>query len=434
MTSETNTERLRAALMADEATVPTSALGRMWRTGRSVLGVGAALRRGRRGEAVDAEGAAEIVRSLGGLKGVAMKAGQMLGYVDPSVPPELRSMLALLQTAAPRMGLETVTGVVRGCLGARADALLAGMEPAPVAVASIGQVHRGRLPDGTEVAIKVRHPDIEAALTADFRTAGVGRAIAAITGAGSITDMIGEAREAFLGECDYGREAAHQQAFARLFADDPDIIVPAVEAAWSGDRVLVTRWTPGRSLDEFLAADPDQATRDRVGAALFRLWMRTLYRDGLFHADPHPGNFAIRDDGRVAIYDFGCVRAFDPPLRRGFARLAAATRDDDMTAVASAIGALGGEVPGDAAARAHLRELLRGFFGPLLTPGARRIAADEGLAARDVLRDKRAILKLRLPGRMLFLFRLRFGLYAVLARLQAEVDWAGLEIAWARAA
>ncbi len=80
------------------------------------------------------------------------------------------------------------------------------------------------------------------------------------------------------------------------------------------------------------------------------------------------------------------------------------------------------------------RELLRSFFGPLLTPGPRRIAADEGLVVRDVIRDKQAILGLRLPGRMLFLFRLRFGLYAVLSRLQAEVDWAGHEIQWARAA
>ena len=83
---------------------------------------------------------------------------------------------------------------------------------------------------------------------------------------------------------------------------------------------------------------------------------------------------------------------------------------------------------------AHMRALLRGFFGPLLTPGKRRIASDEGLRAREILHDKRALLGLRLPGRMLFLFRLRFGLHAVLTQLQAEVDWAGLEYGWARAA
>ena len=435
MTSEDReTERLRAALMAGEAAVPTSALGRMWRTGRSALGVGAALRRVQRGESLDPAALLEVVHSVGSLKGVAMKVGQMLGYFDPSLPPELRQMMALLQTAAPRSTFATVAGIVRESLGARAEALLAGMDPEPVAVASIGQVHRGRLPDGTAVAVKVRHPGIDKAIGADFRAAGIGKVVAAITGGATVADTIEEARAAFLAECDYSLEARHQQAFARLFADDPAVVIPAVEAAWSGDRVLVTRWTPGRSLDEFLAAGPDQAARDGVGAALFRCWMRTLYRDGLFHGDPHPGNFAICPGGQVVVYDFGCVRTFDPPLRRGFARLAAATRDDDMDAAAAAIERLGGRASRDAAGRAHLRELLRGFFGPLLTPGKRRIAADEGFGARDVLRDKRAILGLRLPGRMLFLFRLRFGLYSVLARLESEVDWAGLEISWARAA
>ena len=81
-----------------------------------------------------------------------------------------------------------------------------------------------------------------------------------------------------------------------------------------------------------------------------------------------------------------------------------------------------------------MRTLMRGFFAPLLRPGKRRITLDEGLVASEVLRDKRALLGLQLPGRMLFLFRLRFGLYAVLAQLQAEVDWAGLEDSWARGA
>ena len=81
-----------------------------------------------------------------------------------------------------------------------------------------------------------------------------------------------------------------------------------------------------------------------------------------------------------------------------------------------------------------MRQLLRAFFAPLLAPGKRRIEPDAGLAGPGVMRDKRAIINLRLPGRMLFLFRLRFGLYAVLSRLQAEVDWATLESEWAREA
>lgn len=425
-------ERLRAQLLGAQHAVPTSALGRLWHNGRSAARMGAALLRARRGQDFDARAVSVVVRSLGELKGVAMKAGQMLGYVDQSLPDELRAMLSLLQSAAPGTGFAEVAQVVRSSLGARADTLLSGMEQIPIAVASIGQVHRGRLPDGTEVAVKVRHPGIEQALTADFRSAAVGSLLASLGGAATVPALIEEARTAFLEECDFQREARLQAHFGALFADDPVIRVPPVEPAWSAASVLVTRWMPGLGLDAFLAGSPSQSARDEVGAALFRFWVRTLYLQGLFHADPHPGNFALQPDGRVVLYDFGCVRVFDRPVRRAFLRLAAATRADDPDAMADALTALGGRAPLDATGRAMLRRLLRGFFAPLLQAGRRRIAPDEGLDAGQILRDKRALLALRLPGRLLFLFRLRFGLYAVLARLQAEVDWAGLESAWAQ--
>ncbi len=433
MTTEDPVASLRARMLAQESMVPTSALRRMWRGGRSAVGLARQLARGRDGEAIDLAAAAEVVAGLGRLKGMAMKVGQMLGHVDPGVPEELRGMLSLLQTSAPATGFEAVEAEIRASLGPRAEPLLAGMERAPVAVASIGQVHRARLPDGTDVAVKVRHPGIEAAIAADFRSAGVGKLFAAVAGAAAIREVIDEAREAFLAECDFRREAANQRLFARLFADDPVIVVPEVLEAWSSDRVLVTRWIAGRSLAQLLADGPAQPERDAAGAALFRFWVRTLYREGLFHADPHPGNFAFCDHGELVIYDFGCVRRFDTSLRRAFARLAAATRDDDPVAMTAAIVAVGGRVPNDAGGRAHVRALLRGFFAPLLTPGKRRITLDEGMNAKELLRDKRALLGLQLPGRMLFLVRLRFGLYAVLAQLGAEVDWAGLEDSWARA-
>lgn len=432
MKDDEATERLRRELLATASVVPTSTLGRLWRTGRGAAGMGAALLRGRDGETVDAEAVAAVVRQLGGLKGVAMKFGQMLGYVDPTLPEELRSLLSLLQTAAPATGWAQVEAVLRAELGAQAEGLIGGLERAPVAVASIGQVHRGRLPDGSPVAVKVRHPGIEAALTADFRAAGVGKAMGALMGMRGVSGVIEEARATFLEECDYGREAEHQRRFGRIFADDPVIVVPEVMEEWSRAQVLVTRWTPGRSLEAFLAGRPSQAERDAAGAALFRFWLRTLYREGLFHADPHPGNFAFLPKGQVAIYDFGCVRSFAPGLRQGFAHLAAATREDDAEAMAAALVELGGRAPTGAKQKEHVRRLLRAFFGPLLTPGRRRIAADEGLAVRGIVHDKRALLGLDLSPRLLFLFRLRFGLYAVLSRLEAALDWAETEAEWAR--
>lgn len=424
---------LRERLLADHDAIPTSAVRRLWRTGRSALGVGAALLRSRRGDELDLTLLEGVVHELGGLKGVAMKVGQMLGYLDAGMPPELRQMMSTLQTAAPSAPLEEVHEVLREALGERAQELIDTLEPAPLAVASIGQVHRACLPDGTQVIVKVRHRGIEAALRADFRSASLGKVFAAIAGTPAIRDIIEEARTAFLEECDFELEASRQQRFGEIFADDPDVVIPAIEPAWCGPGVLVARFVGGRSLAEFLAAAPAQAERDRIGGALFRFWVRTLYREGLFHADPHPGNFAILDDGRVVLYDFGCVRQFDRPLLQGFARLGEATRRDDPAAMSAAIAGLGGVPPGDDAGREHLRQLLRGFFGPLLHEGARAIAADEGFEARTIMRDKLAVGRLQLPGRTLFLFRLRFGLYAVLAQLGAVLDWSALERSWARA-
>lgn len=415
------TARLRARLLGEERAVPTSSWKRLWRTGR---GLGSALL----ARGFDEADLDKLVTGLGELKGVAMKVGQMLSYVGEGLPPELRATLSLLQTAAPATPFSRVEEIVRAELGARAEALLAGLDPAPVAAASIGQVHRGRW-EGLEVAVKVRHPGVAEALAADFRSARLGGLLGAMIGASTVKELIAEARTGFLEECDFALEGRRQQRFCELFADDAAIAIPPVE--WSSPSVLVTRWMTGRSLDALVAAGPTQSERDRLGEALFRFWFRTLYREGLFHGDPHPGNFAFAADGRVVFYDFGCVRVFDAGFRRAFAALAAAARADDLDAMSGAFQSLGGRAPRDDRGRANLRRFLRGFFGPLLQPGRRRIAPDEGFDARRIMHDKRAALALQPPGRMLFLLRLRFGLYAVLSRLGAEADWGALEAAWA---
>jgi predicted unusual protein kinase regulating ubiquinone biosynthesis (AarF/ABC1/UbiB family) len=424
--------QLKQQLLAADPRLSTSSLGRLWRGGRTALGLGSQLWRSQRGDALDVEAIAQAVRSLGELRGVAMKLGQMLSYVDHSVPAELRSLLSLLQTHAPTTPFPQVAATLRTSLGEeRAAALLAGLAEVPLAVASIGQVHRCRLPDGRDVVVKVLHPGIADAIAADFRSAALGQVVAAIVGTASVPEMIAEARGAFLEECDLGREAEQQARFFALFAADPTIVIPGVEPGYSAAGVLVSQYLPGLGLDDFLARGPSQAERDRAGQALFRFWLRTLYSEGLFHADPHPGNFAFRQDGRIVLYDFGCVRRFDPRLRQGFARLAEATRRDDPAAMAEALAAIGSRPPQSADSRARVRRLLRGFFAPLLSAGRRAIALDEGAEGREVLKDKRAILDLGLPARTLFLFRLRFGLYAVLARLGAQADWSSIEQRWA---
>ena len=431
-------DKLRRRLLSTEAQKPSRGVSRLWKTGRSAAGMAAAVLGGRlRGhgpglEAADLDAVVRLVERLGELKGVAMKAGQILGYVDPSLSPELRDLFSVLQTASPASPFSEVERTLREAFGQRADELLAGLERAPIAVASIGQVHRATLPKGLDVAVKVRHAGIEAALASDFKAAGVGSAIASAmfsAAGGSVRSFVDEARTALLEECDYPLEAARQNEFARLFAGDPEIIIPTVVLEWCGPGVLTTDWRPGHGLEAWLATAPPPTARNRLGEALFRFYVGTLYRHGLLHADPHPGNYGVQDDGRVVIYDFGCVRQFDAATVRAFAALVSAVRDDDLSAMAHALHTLGAS-PGPKMDD-HLRRLLRGFFEPLLVAGPKRIKPDEGIEARQVMQDKRAIMRLALPGKLLFLFRLRFGLYAVLARIEAEADWARLESTWA---
>lgn len=427
-------------LRGEEARPGATGLRRFGRTIRGAAGLAGGVVLSKRRAAKGALGEADLarmealVRRLGDLKGLPMKAGQILGYLEADVPEELRRLLALLQTQSQPTPFEQVEAILREDLGDdRAAALLARLDRLPVSTASIGQVHRARLPDGTEVAVKVRHPDIEASIRADFQgaSAGTGFARMIVPGAGKMARaFMEEARDRLLEECDYGLEAERQRRFGRLFGDDPAVVVPDVHDAWCGPRVLTTTWQDGQDFEAFAASAP-QAARDAAARALFEVYIGALYRHGLFHADPHPGNYRFRD-GQVVVFDFGCVRAFEPGEVRAFAALTHAVRDADEDAMRRALTELGAVPPSDAKAFAHVRGLLESFFGPMRTPGPHPIDAKVAFDARRIMEDKLAMMRLRLPGKLLFLFRIRFGLYSVLARLGAVLDWAALEEACAR--
>ena len=422
---------LRDALLQSERELPASRFGRLWRFGRSAAGMAGAVLGGKKAEPTEREleAMARLVSRLGELKGVAMKIGQIFSYIDPTMPEEMRAMLAVLQTSSQASPWPAIETTLREAFGPRTDELLARLDRAPIAVASIAQVHRAELTG--PVAVKIRHPGIVDALRHDFATARSGAAFGSLLvpgAAGTVASNVEEASTAVLEECDLALEAERQATFGRVFARDEVIVVPRVIREWCAPSVLTSEWLAGRSLDAWLADAPTQAERNRLGTALFRFYIGTLYRHGLFHADPHPGNYAVLDDGRLVIYDFGCVRSFDPPSVVAFAALVQATRRDDLDAIRSALAALGATPPKDVS---HLRTLLRGFFAPLLVPGPHRIEPGAGYEARLLFRDKRALMQLSLPGKLLFLFRLRFGLYAILSRIGAIADWAELESAWA---
>jgi len=410
---------VRDRLAARPSSVPTSTLLRSFHAARAMLDGGRATLLG---PGVDAGRVEAVVRSLGELKGVAMKVGQLVSYLDDGLPDEARAVLGVLQTWSQPTPFAQIEAVVRGDLGARAGPLCERLSRFPAASASIGQVHRARLPDGTLCAVKVRHPGIDHAIRADFRAAWGGLAVANLLLPGvDVGAAVAEAQAAFLEECDYGLEARRQKRFVELWANDPRLAIPHVFDEWCGPRVLTSRWHEGKSLDGLLGTSPPQDERDRLGETLYDFYVGSLYRFGLFNADPHPGNLLFHR-GRAVILDHGCVRELPPKLVRGWAALSRGVRADDAAEVRLALIGLGAVDPGVGRAYDATRELLRAFYAPALEPGRRRVRTGLPRSMRELALGRRDLLRLHLPPRLLFLLRVRFGLYAVLARLGAEVD------------
>jgi predicted unusual protein kinase regulating ubiquinone biosynthesis (AarF/ABC1/UbiB family) len=302
------------------------------------------------------------------------------------------------------------------------------MAPAPAAAASIGQVHRARLPDGTPVAVKVQYPEIEKAIASDFRAASVAKQFVALVAPGATVDaVVREARHALMDECDYEREALYQERFAYIYRDHPTLAVPAVHRIYCSRRVLTTTWVEGRRFDDFVAATPPRSDRDRFGEALFEFYIGTLFRHGLYNWDPHPGNYIFRGDGRLAMLDYGSTREFDRTLVHKLAALTRAVHVDTRAALHSALVELG-LVPNDNTYDFDsARSLVRSLYGPMLRDETVSIEPGEAMPFRTLLENKRELLKLQLPGELLFIFRIRFGLMSVLARLGARANWYRIE-------
>ena len=279
--------------------------------------------------------------------------------------------------------------------------------------------------------MKVQYPGIEAALSSEFRAAAGGARFARLLApAGNVEDFITEARERMLAECDYVQELSWQQRFRRLFARHEVLRVAKAYPAYSSRRVLTSSWEEGVRLDAWLKARPTQEERNRVGEALYEFYVGSLLRHGIFNADPRPGNYLFRKDGKLVILDYGCVRQFSSVRVDAFRRLRDAVQRDDLDAVRHAMQALGGRDPGAGERYATVRVLLRSFFAPTLVDCVQPVPLTSQTGLAELVADKRALANLNLPGELLFLFRIRFGLHAVLNRIGAEANWHRLERTW----
>jgi predicted unusual protein kinase regulating ubiquinone biosynthesis (AarF/ABC1/UbiB family) len=301
--------------------------------GRTALGLGKRIG-GRPAEIVAQEiqqrTAEQIFRVLGELKGGALKLGQALSIFEAALPPEIagpyRATLTKLQEAAPPLPASTVHKVLVADLGADWRDSFAEFDDTPAAAASIGQVHRARWRDGRPVAVKIQYPGAGKALISDFtQLSRLGRLFGVLMPGLDVRPLLDELRKRVAEELDYRLEAASQEAFANAYADDPEFYVPHVVAAT--DHVLVSEWMDGTPLSKVIAAGSPE-DRNRVGILLVRFLFSGPARAGLLHADPHPGNFRLLDDGRLGVLDFGAVDRLPDGFPRFFGKLLRLMHED----------------------------------------------------------------------------------------------------------
>jgi hypothetical protein len=376
--------------------------------------------------------AVAMLRTMGYLRGAAMKLGQALANFPEIVPDEIVATLERLHFEAPPMHFALLREHVRNELGQDPEEAFATFDTRAFAAASLGQVHRATLKSGQDVAVKIQYPAIGRSIRSDFRNLStlllplrLGR------GWEPVKAQLEDVRRVIDQETDYQREAEWQRRARSLFHEDDPIVVPRVYEELSTRRVLTMDYVDGVHTRAFLEDNPSQESRDRFGALIYQAQSRLHFAGRLLYADPHPGNFLFRADGRLGFLDFGCVRPYtdreweccrlcDQAIRGG--------PDDIVRAQRSNLGlAESDEI--DPALLDQIVEFARWMWRPYWHNGLFDFADPSYL--REGVDRFAALGAARIPAPWLtmnaFIARWYFGTLALLYRLGARVDIPAIE-------
>lgn len=441
------------------ARTPTGRLQRMVKLSSTATGVAARLaterlvekllprdqRDARRHRALTRSGE-QLVDVMGQLKGAAMKVGQMLSQGLGDFPTEVAQVLSRLQDAAPPMDFPTVSAQIEAAFDLPIHELFRYFDWRPVASASIGQVHRAELPDGTPVAVKVQYPGVAASLDADLDNLRMllrlGRVV--LTSAAA-QDYDREVRAVLRAELDYEREARTIDRFRAVYAGARDdrggataagdaapgqpgfdlrVRVPRVYHEYTRPTVLTMEYVRGEKLDAWLERTPDPAERHRVAMLLFEVFARMFHELHLLHADPHPGNYLLGPDGELVLLDYGCVRDFRPEFTDESLRLIQDLRRGRREALPERFRALGFHNV-ERFEAAQLDELSRMILAPYLAEGEFPMGRwDIQAQLQRHLQRHLSLVHLQPPGEAIFFFRTCAGLLGHMRRLDACGDFA----------
>ncbi len=370
--------------------------------------------------------AEDVAQTMGNMKGVAMKLGQILSLMSGAVPDSVADQLATLQSQAPPMAPELTRATVAAELGREPEDVFSEFEWTAFAAASIGQVHRARLRSGEQVAVKVQYPGVQKAVSADLKNMGAIVSLLGMVSRGlDAGPVIADLSAGIAAELDYTAELKSQERIGGLLAGHPFVRIPRVFPEFSTSQLLIQEYVSGHPVSYATTLPADE--RNRIAEIIFRFTFGMMHRHGIFQADPHAGNYLIDDDGSVAFVDFGCVAEFSPSRRRHLNEMIGGVVAGDLDVWRKGMEDIGYLPPHSDLSTEELWEHMRLYYSFILGDGvtftpelAGRMVKQNLQLSGDVGRVNR---KLNIPAGMVFTQRINFGFTGLMASLRANGPW-----------
>jgi len=369
--------------------------------------------------------AQDVADTLGTMKGVLMKIGQLASYVDDGLAPPARRILGRLQDSVPPMSAELAAGVIRDELGDSPERIFRQWDPRPIAAASIGQVHRAITAEGQAVAVKVQYPGIAETIAADLGNVSLIRSLLKMAAPSQdVTALIEELRTRIAEELDYRLEADHQRRFAAYFDGHPTARVPKIVDQLSTGRVMTSELAAGARFAEMLTWSQEE--RDLAAETMYRFTFRSLYGLRAFNGDPHPGNYLFEPGGCVTFLDFGLVKRFSADeLMPLVAMIDALCLRDDPAAFRVAMEQAGFLQPGAPIGTDQVVEHMALFYESIRRPGPLTMTSEyaSSVARRYVDFSSPLAAYASIPRSYVIVQRINLGLFALLGEMNATADW-----------
>ena len=377
-----------------------------------------------------ATNARRLARRLAGMRGAAMKMGQMLSMEGPHIlPPEFAEALAILRDSADTMPHSQLRRVMGRELGKGWEERFEKFDFEPVAAASIGQVHRVLTRDGRDLALKIQYPGVARSIDSDVDNMALFlRMLNVLPVNLDVGDIIAEAKRQLRQEADYRQEAEFIRAYRENVRDNPVLCVPAVHDDLTTQRVLAMDYVEGEPLAALGEPDVPQEIRDRVGTELERLLFRELFEFRMMQTDPNFANYFYRpDDGTIVLLDFGSTIRFEAGFTENYRRICVALIDDDVDGIWRHAEAIGYLRPEDSPAYCgRIIDLIRIICEPLrmdteydfgesdVAPRARDAGLELAMSNSRELRSP--------PPETVFLHRKLVGSFLLCGRIKARLN------------